>query len=174
MTQYQPVFATRQPIRIARVRQLLIDAGIAADPQVVYPEDLPRVLAGASDCVLILDALSLPQPATIASLRSDRPGARMVIWAERPTAELIAAMIEFGLDGLLSSEIPLEEAAHALWRICRGERLMRFDSRNPDARNPDARNSGAASSATNWPVAEVPSFDAQWMYDGADPQGREK
>jgi DNA-binding NarL/FixJ family response regulator len=161
MTQYQPVFATRQALRIAEVRQLLTGAGIAADPTVVHPEELERVLADAGNCLVIVDGQSLPQLDALARLRRLSPGSSIVIWTEQLSAEMLLATMELGLHGLLSSRLPAEEAAHALQLICRGERLLRFDS-IAESPNPGRQ------------VAAAPTFDAQWMLDGvADSQGRE-
>ncbi len=97
-------------------------------------------------------------------LRSLSPGSRIVIWAETLTTDLLLATIECHLDGLLSSALPAEEASCALARICRGERILRFDSdRNPFP-EPDPAHQ----------VASAAAFDAQWMLHGAEPQGREK
>ena len=73
------------------------------------------------------------------------------------------ATIECNLDGLLSSRLPPEDAAYALARICRGERLLRFDAESVSTDSVKAARK----------VAESPSFDAQWMLDGGEP-GREK
>jgi DNA-binding NarL/FixJ family response regulator len=164
MSSYQPVFATRQALRIASVRQLLTGAGVVADVQTVFPEELERVVACAGDCLVIVDGQSLPEQDTLQRLRSLSPGSRIVIWTATLTTDLLLATIECGLDGLLSSGLPADEACGALARICRGERILRFDSdRNPFQEPDPARE-----------VASAPSFDAQWMLHGAEPQGREK
>jgi len=161
MTQYQPIFATRYALRIAEVRQLLTGAGIAADPTVVHPEELERVVAGAGNCLVIVDGQSLPHVDALARLRRLSPDSCVVIWTDRLSAEMLLATMECSLHGLLSSRLPAEEAAHALQRICLGERLLRFDSA------PESPKSGRR-------VAAAPTFDAQWMLDGAaDSKGRE-
>jgi DNA-binding NarL/FixJ family response regulator len=164
MTRYQPIFATQQALRIPAVHQLLTGAGITADAQVVYPEDLERVVACAGDCLVIVDGESLPDQDTLRRLRRFSQGSRIVIWTEALTPELLLTTLECGLDGLLSSELPPEEASYALARICRGERLLRFDSGTDVKKEytPERQ------------VAEAPSFDAQWMLHGAKSQGREK
>jgi DNA-binding NarL/FixJ family response regulator len=124
------VFATRQPLLIAGVGELLQGGGLAADPQIVDPEELGRALAPAGNCLVILDGHALPARATLRELCRLAPGSFFVLWTVRPTADLLQAALECGLHGLLSARLPLEEAAQALRRICRGERLFRFDS-NP-------------------------------------------
>jgi DNA-binding NarL/FixJ family response regulator len=172
MTTHQPIFATRRPLRIAGVRQLLAGAGILADPKLVYPEDLEGAVTGAGNWLVILDGESMPHTDILLRLRRSSPGSRIVLWTEHLTQDLLVATLEFGLQGLLSSRLPLEEAAAALRRMCRGERLLRFDS------DIDTLHRPAAVEAPSQPVAQqavaaAPSFDAQWMLDGADSQGRE-
>ena len=163
MSLYRPIFATRQALRIAAVRQLLTGAGISADPQVVFPEELERVVSGEGNCLVIVDGQALPQVEILIRLRRCSPHSRIVIWTENLTTDLLLATIECGLDGLLSSGLPVEEACGALVRICRGERLLRFDSDRGAIQRPDVTRV----------VAAAPSFDAQWMLHGAESQGRE-
>jgi DNA-binding NarL/FixJ family response regulator len=161
MTPFQPIFATRQALKIAEMRQLLTAAGIAADPTVVHPEELEPIMSGAGNCLVIVDGESLPQLDTLARLRRLSPGSYVVIWTERLSTEMLLATMELGLHGLLSSRLPADEAALALRRICLGERLLRFDS-TPESPDPGRQ------------VAESPTFDAQWMLDGvADSKLRE-
>jgi DNA-binding NarL/FixJ family response regulator len=169
MTPYQPIFATRQAVRIAAVRQLLTGAGIAADPKLVYPEHLERTVAGAGNCLVIIDGEALPQQDVLLRLRRSSPGSCIVLWTERATPDLLLATLECGLHGLLSSRLPPEEASGALLRICNGERLLRFDSESGARQRPEP----VTADRPSQPVAEAPSFDAQWMLDGADSQGRE-
>ncbi|HUB83516.1 MAG TPA: hypothetical protein VMB03_32175 [Bryobacteraceae bacterium] len=164
MKRDQPVFVTRQPLRIAEVRQLLSDAGNTVDPVVVFPDELEHAVAGAGDCLILIDGDSLPSQRTIGWLRQHSPGSRIVIWTEFLLPHLLLATIECNLDGLLSSHLPPEEAAGALARICRGERLLRFDS------DPVSN----AAPVLSRPLADAASFDAQWMLHGAEPQRREK
>jgi DNA-binding NarL/FixJ family response regulator len=162
MTAYRPILATRQALRIAEVRRVLAGAGIAADLTVVHPEELERAVAEAGNCLVIVDGEFLPKPDELVRLRRLSPGSYVVIWTERLSTEMLLATMELGLHGLLSSRLPPEEAACALRRICRGERMLRFDSR-PEPRQQNAR------------VAAESSFDAQWMLHGAaDSQGRKK
>jgi len=163
MTSYLPIFATREPLRIAVVRWLLTGAGIATDPQVVLPDELERAVMAAGNCLVIVDGQAAPKQDILLRLRRSSPGSRIVIWADCLTAELLLATIECGLDGLLSSRLPADEACYALSRICCGERLLRFDT------DPEAMGQSYLQ-----PVAETASFDAQWMLHGAEPQGREK
>jgi DNA-binding NarL/FixJ family response regulator len=159
MTFYQPIFATRQPLRISAVRQLLAGAGIDADPRVLYPEELERVLAGAGDCLVLLDGQCLPRQEVLLHLRRCSPGSRFVLWTDRLTTELLLATLECALHGLVSSRLPAEEASAALARICEGECLLRFDSAP----------CGMEPYLPKGQLAHNSGFDAQWMLDGAAP-----
>jgi hypothetical protein len=161
---YQPVFATREPLRIGAVRELLLAAGIAADPKVVYPDELEPVVMAAGICLVIIDGDSLPSSDVLLRLRRNSAGSRILIWAERLTTEILLITIECNLDGLLSSRLPPEDASYALARICSGERLLRFDAESVST---DSLNAGRK-------VAGAPSFDAQWMLNGGEPPGGER
>jgi two-component system, NarL family, response regulator DesR len=121
------IFATPNPLLIAGVREVLTAAGINADPRIVAPEGLAPTVANAEACLVILDGQALPRPETLAQLCRSTPRSRFVLWAVQPTADLLHLALECGVHGLLSTRLPLEEAANALLRICRGERILRFD-----------------------------------------------
>jgi two-component system response regulator DesR len=125
---FRPVLATRQPLLIAGVREVLWGAGITHDPQVVHPEELDRVLTADRTGVAILDGESLPSDDALLRLRRASPHTFLVIWTNNLTARQLQSAVECCLHGLLSTRLPLEEAANALQRICRGEKLFRFDS----------------------------------------------
>jgi DNA-binding NarL/FixJ family response regulator len=95
-------------------------------------------------------------------MRRLSPGSRIVIWTDALTTGLLLTTIECGLNGLLSSRLPPPEAAYALLRICRGDRLLRFDA-DPGEKKTSGSNRLAAAA----------EFDAQWMLHGAEPHGRE-
>jgi DNA-binding NarL/FixJ family response regulator len=164
MIPVRPIFVTREPMRIAALRQLLFDAGIEADPVVIYPEEIERATMDAAGCLILIDGDSPPPTKSLAHLRRYSSGARIVIWTGTLAPELLLATIECGLDGLISSDLPREEAAEALARICGGERILRFDSAMPSSKRMEPP-------AT---VAAAPSFDAQWMLHGAQADRREK
>jgi DNA-binding NarL/FixJ family response regulator len=127
MTACRPILATPNPLLIASVREVLSAAGITADPRVITPDGLGRTLPHADGCLVILDGQALPQRETLARLCRSAPGSYFVLWAAQPTADLLHIALECGVHGLLSTRLPLEEAAGALLRICRGERILRFD-----------------------------------------------
>lgn len=129
-----PIFATRQPLLITGIREVLLGAGIAIDPRMVDPDQLERVLEPAEYYLCILDAKSVPGRDVLTRLCQSSPGSCFVLWTAYATADLLQTALECGIHGLLSSRLPLEDAARALVRICRGERLFRFDA---DAAPPD-------------------------------------
>jgi DNA-binding NarL/FixJ family response regulator len=163
MTPYHPVFATRQALRIAPLRHLLTAAGIDLDPQVVYPEEVERAVASEGECLVLIDGQCMPPQDVLLRLRRSSPGSRLVLWTDRLTTDLLLATMECDLAGLLSSRLSDEDAAAALAGICRGERILRFDSDPLEADPIDNRRQ----------VAEAPSFDAQWMLHGAESTGRQ-
>jgi DNA-binding NarL/FixJ family response regulator len=129
ITDCHPIFATPNPLLIAGVREVLAAAGIPHDPRIVAPDGLDRTLAPTDRCLVILDGDALPHRDTLAHLcRSS--GSQFVVWAVRPTADLLRIALECGVHGLLSTRLPLDEASDAMLRICRGERIFRF---NPDS-----------------------------------------
>ena len=124
----RPIFATPNPLLIAGVRAVLAAAGLPADPRIVSPESLPRMLAPGAGCLVILDGQALPHRETLARLCQAHPQSQFVVWAMYPTADLLRTALECGVQGLLSTRLPLDEASGALLRIWRGERILRFDS----------------------------------------------
>lgn len=130
ITACRPIFATPNPLLIAGVREVLAAAGVPADPQIVSPEGLVHTLAHDDRCLVILDGQALPHHDTLAQICKSAPGSQFVVWVGNPSADLLRIALECGVHGLLSTRLPLEEASAALLRICRGERVFRFD---PDA-----------------------------------------
>lgn len=122
----QPIFATPNPLLIAGVRELLAAAGLPTDPRIIAPEGLAATLAQAGEGLVILDGQALPQSERLGQLRRSNPGWQFVVWAAQPTADLLRISLESGVHGLLSTRLPLDEAASILARICQGEKIFRF------------------------------------------------
>ena len=163
MNTYHPIFATRQPLRVGEMRKLLADAGIAEDPQLIHPDELEPAMHGADNCLVMIDGQWMPDQDVLIRLRSSSPRSRFVLWADRLSADLLLATMECELHGLLSSRLPAHEAASALARICRGERILRFDADSPEE----------APVTSKRQLAAPQSFDAQWMLHGAEPSGKQ-
>ena len=126
----RPIFASPNPLLIAGVQEVLAAAGMPANPRIISPEGLGAALAHADGGLVILDGLALPHRETLAELCRSHPRLQFVVWVMHPTADMLRIALECGVHGLLSTRLPLEEAGDALLRICRGERILRF---NPDA-----------------------------------------
>jgi two-component system response regulator DesR len=127
MAACRAIFATPNPLLIAGVREVLTAAGMTGDPRIVAPEGLGQTLAPAGGCLVFLDGQALPRRETLAQLCRSNPGSCFVLWVTQPTGDLLQIALECGVHGVLSTRLPLEEAAGALLRICHGERVFRFD-----------------------------------------------
>jgi two-component system, NarL family, response regulator DesR len=121
----QPIFVTPNPLLIAGVQEVLAAAGMPSDPRIIPPNRLAETMAQAEGGLVILDGQALPE--TLAQLCHTHPQSRFVVWAVQPTADLLRIALECGVHGLLSTRLPLDEASNAMLRICRGERILRFD-----------------------------------------------
>ena len=132
----RPILATPNPLLIAGVQELLAAAGMPANPRIVEPDRLGATLVHADAGLVFLDGQALPHREALAELCRSNPRSQFVVWAAQPTADLLRTALECGVHGLLSTRLPLAEASSALQRICRGERILRFDP---------AASSGAAS-----------------------------
>ena len=127
MTACRPILATPNPLLIAGIREVLAAAGMPADPRIVEPAGLAETLSQGDGGLVILDGQALPHRETLAHLCRSHPRSQFVVWAMQPTADLLRIALECGVHGLLSTRLPMEEASNALTRICRGERILRFD-----------------------------------------------
>jgi len=127
ITANRPIFATPNPLLIAGVREVLAAAGMPPDPRIVAPESLAQTLGQAGECLVILDGHALPDHETLAQLCRSHTRSLFIIWTALPTPELLKVALDCGVHGLLSTRLPLDEASDALLRICRGERVFRFD-----------------------------------------------
>jgi two-component system response regulator DesR len=128
MTACRPILASPNPLFFARVREVLAAAGISAEPQIVHPVGLGNTVTIPDRCLVILDGQALPHPEALSRLCRSTPKSRFVLWVARPTADALRFALECGIHGLLSANLPREEAAAALIRICAGERILRFDA----------------------------------------------
>ncbi len=68
-----------------------------------------------------------------------------------------------GLHGVLSSQLAVDDAAHALVQICRGERQFRFDP--PETRFVSPRRVEPAHDTAAAPPPDPADFDALWMFE---------
>lgn len=120
------VFVTEWPQLIAGLRGLLHTAALTAEMSVLLPDALCGNLSADETFLVILDAESHLSWKAIGMARQKAPGSRFVVISSGISPQLIHDVIENGLHGVLSSWLPVQEAAEALTQICRGECQFRF------------------------------------------------
>jgi DNA-binding NarL/FixJ family response regulator len=129
------VFATERPLLVAGFREVLRRAGLDAEPWVVEPDKLSELVPAEEKWLVMLDGDSLLPWNTMSETRLRAPKSHFVICCAATRPELVLAAMEYELDGIISTRIPVSEATDALARICQGERQFRFqdglDSRAP-------------------------------------------
>jgi DNA-binding NarL/FixJ family response regulator len=94
----------------------------------------------------------------LVALRRDKPDSLFVLWSSRITPDFALAAVQSGVDGLISTKLPLEDASQTLLQICHGERCFRFDAEM------ERQPLGAARHASRKP------FDASWMFTECAPE----
>ena len=124
----ETIFATPNPLLLSGVREVLAAAGMPPEARIVAPEWLSQALAQAEAYLVILDGQAMPHREILTQLCRSNPNSQFVVWVMQPTADLLRIALECGVHGLLSTRLPLQEAAAALVRIRRGERMLRFDA----------------------------------------------
>jgi hypothetical protein len=147
------VFATTRPVRMIRLQPILRTAGIEAAPVVMDPQRWCETPAAQSECLVFLDSRSAPSWEKIAAARRGAVGSRFVLCSRIVTPELVRSAMECGIDGVLSTGLPEDDAVSALLQICQGERQFRFE---PVKAQPAAM-----------PVAVPADFDMLWMFGEA-------
>jgi DNA-binding NarL/FixJ family response regulator len=120
------VFATDRPLLLAGFREVLRRVGINCEPGVIEPARLVESVESSERCLVFLDGEGMPSWENLEMARLRTPKSRFVVCCGVIRPELVLAAMERGLDGLLSTRVPVPEAADALTQICRGERQFRF------------------------------------------------
>ncbi len=146
---------TERPPMVAGFLQLLDLAGLGNEFAIINPGDLSAAVT--NDCLLVIDVEPGLDWDELAGARRNHPGAIFVLWCSRVTPHLAMAAIDAGVHGLLSTRLPVPEAAQALMQICGGDRYFRFE--------PDLDRRPAASRSY-----ETRPFDASWMFPSATSQ----
>jgi hypothetical protein len=131
-------------------REVLRQAGFAAEPVMLNPDTAYAHLTGKEPCLVFLDAECASTPETLDDVICGAPGSRFVLAGSEITPDMLLLAVEAGVHGVLSTRLPIEEAAQRVTRIWDGERQYRFDS------------APAAPSVT--PLAAGADFDADWMF----------
>jgi DNA-binding NarL/FixJ family response regulator len=88
---------------------------------------LPALLEELPSTLVVIDGDSPFDWTTLAELRASTPEALLVLWCSHVTPEFARMACEAGVQGLLSTQLPVEEAADSLAQICRGEQTFRFE-----------------------------------------------
>jgi DNA-binding NarL/FixJ family response regulator len=128
---------TERPLLIGGFRELLERAGIGQEHSIFRPADLPAMIGKLASALVVIDGDSSFAWDGLAQLRESSPHSWFVLWSGQVTPELARAACEAGVHGLISSRLPLAEAAEALLKICQGEQEFRFET-EPSARGTSA------------------------------------
>jgi hypothetical protein len=148
------VFATARHARKHWVAEVLRAAELHSELAVVHPSRLCHVIFASDPSLVLFDGQSALSWEMMAGARVCAPGCRFVLCAQTVTPSLVRAAVESGLNGVISTSLPVEDAAQTLQRIWSGEQLFRFDSK---PRRGDRKAAAAAGS----------DFDGQWMFGTA-------
>jgi hypothetical protein len=144
------LFATNQPMFVLGFRDVLRLAGFDAEPVMLCPQDAFAAPHRDDAWLIFADARHAPAPVTLAQAISRSPQSRFVLCGSAIAPEMLHAAVGSCMDGVLSTDLPIEEAAEILARIWQGERQFRFD--------------GGPASHTALPPPAYPDFDADWMF----------
>jgi DNA-binding NarL/FixJ family response regulator len=158
------VFVTARPRRLGHLRKILRAVRVTSHVRVMDPRQWCDTPEARRERLVFLDAASAPPREALIAARASACGSRLVLCCKTPAPEVAQTAMECGLDGVLSANLPPEDAARALQQICRGERQFRFEA-------PSFRRAPAASSSTNRPRPTV-SFSAERIAPAASPAQR--
>jgi len=147
------IFATDQPLLVVGYRDVLRAAGFRAEPAMLQPKAAAESLRREDPCLVLLDSGYEVTPVSLAKAVHKSPGSRMILIGAEIKPEGLLFAVQAGLHGVLSTRLPVDEAAQAIKQIWRGERLFRFDC--------PANRAGTA------PVGTIDDFDAAWMFGQA-------
>jgi len=152
------LLVTERPPLVAGFYHLLDGAGLGNEFAIVSATELSLALTALDACLVVIDAGPSLDWEELTELRRSHAGSLFVLWCSRVTPGLALAAVDAGVNGLLSTKLPMEEASQALVQICQGERTFRFE--------PDVASRHAASSR---PYGRAP-FDASWMFSATTPE----
>jgi DNA-binding NarL/FixJ family response regulator len=147
------IFATDQPLLVIGYRDVLFTAGFCAEPAMLQPKAAAAWLRREDPCLVLLDSRYEVTPASLVQAVHESPLSRMILVGAEIKPEAMIFAVQAGLHGVLSTRLPVEEAASTIKRIWQGERLFRFDCAEPRA--------NAA------PIGGIEDFDEAWMFGQA-------
>jgi DNA-binding NarL/FixJ family response regulator len=147
------LFATDQPLLVAGLCEVLRLAGFDSEHAMLGPRDAFTAVRREDAWLIFFDAKQAPAPISLAQSIRRSPRSRFVLCGSAITAEMLQTAFDSCVHGVLSTDLPIEEAAAALARIWQGERQFRF--------------SGEPHCHTAAPPASPAEFDADWMFGHA-------
>lgn len=147
------IFATDQPLLVMGYRDVLHAAGFRAEPAMLQPKAAAEWLLREGPCLVLLDSGYEVTPLSLAKAVHKSPLSRMILVGAEIKPEGLMFAVQAGLHGVLSTRLPVEEAAQAIRQIWQGERLFRFDCQGHRA--------------STEPVGTIEDFDAAWMFGQA-------
>jgi hypothetical protein len=144
------LFATYQPMFVLGFRDMLRLAGFDAEPVMLCPQDAFAAPRREDAWLIFADARHAPAAVTLAQAVRHSPQSRFILCGSAIAPEMLQMAVDSCMHGVLSTDLPIEEAAEALARIWQGERQLRFGG-------------GPACHAAPPPPA-CADFDADWMF----------
>lgn len=129
-------------------------AGFDAKPVALDPRDAFALPRREDAWLIFADSKDAPDSVTLAQAVRRSPQSRFVLCGGAITPEVLQTVAGAGLHGVLSTCLPVGEAAQALARIWQGERQFRFGG-------------GRACDSAPPPPPARADFDAEWMFGHA-------
>lgn len=159
---YQPeriLFATDQPTLLASFRKAIRLTDFNAEPMMLRPRTAYSSLRSDDACLFFVDAKRAPSGNVLAQAIKNSPQSRFILSGSSITPELLRMAFDTAIHGVLSINLPDEEASDAIIRVWNGERQFRFDTgfhRQPAYMPPPAPPAPAADACDD--------FDRAWMF----------
>jgi hypothetical protein len=147
------LFATNQPMLVAGLCEVLRLAGFDSEHVMLGSREAFGALRREDAWLIFFDAKHAPAPAILAQSIRRSPQSRFVLCGGAITPQMLQTAFNSCAHGVLSTELPIAEAAAALARIWQGERQFRFGCEPPRHTAP--------------PPAASADFDADWMFGHA-------
>ena len=145
------LFATDRIMLIVGLCEVLRFAGFDAEHVMLGPLGAFNALGREDAWLIFFDAKHAPAPNALAQAARRSPQSRFVLCGTEITPEMLRAAFDSSVHGVLSTDLPIQEAAEALARIWQGERQVRL---------------GGERTQTP-PLPAAADFDADWMFGHA-------
>src|SRR5438552_1552906 len=112
------IFATDRPMLVFGLREVLRRAGLVTEPAMIAPRKLLETLRREKPGLVLVDGRGLFSLAGLADIRAAAPDSRIVLCGSFISPEISQAAMLAGIHGVLSTQLPVEEAALAIVKIC--------------------------------------------------------